>query len=81
MPKAYIRQVQVQMFASGIRQAYIVEYPLIQAEYDNFFLPVDAQRIKTHKVEYDHQFVQGEYLPRLAVLAMALKEGRFPIGI
>jgi hypothetical protein len=81
VPKHYLHQVQVQMYASGIRQAYIVEYPLIEAEYNNYFLPVDPQRIKTHRVEYDHQFIQGVYLPRLAVLARALKEGRFPIGI
>lgn len=81
VPKSYIRQVQVQMFASGIRKAYIVEYPLVEAEYNNFLLPVDPSRIKLHPVEYDHHFIQGEYLPRLAILAKDLKEGRYPIGI
>ena len=78
VPKHYIRQVQVQMFATGIRQAYIVAYGLKPEEYNNFFLPVDRGRIEKYPVAYDEAFIRNIYLPRLTYLAANLKEGRWP---
>jgi hypothetical protein len=78
MPKKYIQQVQVQMFASALREAEIVSYGLIEEEYDNYFLPVDKDRRQEHPIPYDEKWINGVYLPKLRYLAECLKEGRFP---
>lgn len=78
MPKKYLWQVQVQMFATGFRKANIVSYGLTEKDYDNFFNPIDPERRSTHPVAYDEGWVCGVYLPRLTYLARCLREGRFP---
>lgn len=78
MPKKYINQVQVQMFATGYRKAYILAYGLEEADYDNFFRPIDKSRLQIHPIAYDEQWVSGKYLPRLERLAYCLKEGVIP---
>lgn len=76
--KAYWRQAQVEMFAMGSRELYIVAYPLGEREYRNFFLEIDKQKIQYHKIEYDAKFINDEYLPKLRILADCLQRGRFP---
>ena len=80
--KDYVQQVQVQMFAvkkvwGGEVSAEIVAYGLTDAEYRNFFLDIDPQRIMRFPVEYDEGFLQA-YLPRLRYLAGCLEDGRWP---
>ena len=76
--KKYWRQVQVQMYASGFRKAFIVAYPLGEQEYRNFFTPIDKEKIELISIDYDEKFIEGEYLPKLKVLSDCLERGVFP---
>jgi hypothetical protein len=78
MPKKYIQQVQVQMFASGLRKAKIVVYGLVEADYDNFFRPIDPSRRDEVVIAYDERWINEVFLPKLRYLAKCLEEGRFP---
>ena len=75
--KAYREQVQIQMYATGYRKAYIVAYPLTEDEYKNYFLPVDPDKITRFPIEYDEKFI-SKYLVRLAYLTRCLEKGVFP---
>lgn len=79
MPKKYIQQVQVQMFASGLRKAEIVVYGLKDEDYDNYFNPIDPYRRDEILIPYDERWINEVYLPKLTYLAECLKEGRFPV--
>lgn len=78
MPKKYINQVQVQMFATGFRKAKIIVYGLTEGDYDNYFHPIDPDRRSEFVIEYDERWVNEVFLPKLKYLAECLKEGRFP---
>jgi hypothetical protein len=79
MPKKYVQQVQVQMFASGLRKAKIIAYGLTEGDYDNFFHPIDPDRRSEFDIPYDERWINEVYLPKLKYLAECLKEGRFPV--
>ena len=81
MPKKYLNQVQVQMYATGIHRAEIVVYPLTEEDYKNFFRPIDPMRIQRHSVAYDERWIEETYLPRLRILADSLKRGVLPSEI
>lgn len=76
--KAYWEQMQVQMFAFQTRDAEIVSYALTEQDYNNYFLPIDAERVIRHPIIYDERWINEVYLPRLRYLAKCLEEGRFP---
>ena len=76
--KVYWRQAQVEMYASKIHNLYIVAYALQDSDYINYFNGIDQERIQQIKVDYDEDFIQNEYLPRLEILTKCLKEGVFP---
>ena len=78
LPRKYINQVQVQMFASGLRKAKIIVYGLMEEDYDNYFLDIDPSRRGEILITYDERWVKEVYLPKLKYLAECLKEGRFP---
>ena len=78
MPKKYINQVQVQMFATGFRKAKIIVYGLTEGDYDNYFHPIDPDRRSEFVIEYDERWINEVFLPKLTYLAECLKEGRFP---
>lgn len=78
MPKKYINQVQVQMFASGLRKAKIIVYGLLDGDYDNYFNEIEPQRRGEFVIAYDERWINEVYLPKLQYLAKCLKEGRFP---
>ena len=78
MPKKYINQVQVQMFASGLRKTKLIVYGLTEDDYDNYFNPIDPNRLQEHPIAYDEKWIREVYLPKLTYLAECLKEGRFP---
>ena len=78
MPRKYIEQVQVQMFASGLRKAKIVVYGLLEGDYINYFNPIDAGRRKEYVIEYDEKWINVVFRPRLKYLAQCLIEGSFP---
>lgn len=78
LPRKYINQVQVQMFASGFRKAKIIVYGLKADDYENYFHDIDPERRGEVIITYDERWVNEEYLPKLKYLAQCLKEGRFP---
>lgn len=78
MPKKYTQQVNVQMYATGMRRAFVVVYTLHEEDYENFFLPIDKDRISSYAVEYDEKFIADTYLPRLSYLRDCLAKGTFP---
>jgi hypothetical protein len=78
LPRKYINQVQVQMFASGLRKAWIIAYGLTEGDYDNYFHEIDPNRRDEIFIVYDERWITEVYLPRLKYLAECLKEGRFP---
>ena len=76
--KAYWRQAQVEMFAMGTTELFVVSYALTEQDYMNYFTPIDAERIKFDKVEYDQNFIETEYLPKLKALCGFLEKGGMP---
>lgn len=77
VPKNYREQVNVQMFATGIKNAYIVSYGLTEGDYKNYFNEIDTERIKYHKIDYDEEFI-SKYLERLKYLCECLEKGVMP---
>ena len=76
--KAYKNQVMVEMFAFGIKKAYIVSYALTDDEDKNFYREIDNGRIKYHEIMYDEDFINNIYVPRLNVLSDCLDRGVWP---
>ena len=76
--KAYWQQIQVQMFGYDSTEGEIVSYGLTEEDYNNYFLPIDDERLIHHPISYDERWVREEYLPKLKVLVECLKEGRMP---
>lgn len=74
----YRRQVNVEMWSSGIHRAVIVSYALEPEDYDNYYREVDPSRIKIHVIEYDEKFIR-KYKARVAVLCDCLVTGRYPL--
>lgn len=75
--KAYWQQCQVEMLAA-IKKCRIVSYQLTDAEYENFFLPIDKDRIAVWPIDRDNEFLRCEYLPRIAYLAGCLRRRETP---
>lgn len=78
LPKKYINQVQVQMFGSGLRKAWIVVYRLTEEDYNNFFRPIDERRLRLFSIEYDEQWIKKVYLPKHLILRDCLVKGVLP---
>lgn len=78
VPLKYKQQVWVQMYATGIRNAYIIAYGLEEADYDNFYRDISPERLSWHLIEYNPIFVEQEFLPKLSYLSKCLDDGMFP---
>ena len=78
--KAYLQQVQVQMYASRIYGADIVAYGLLPEDYQNYLRAVDPGRRMLFPVTYDPNWIENEYLPRHRKLCEAMIRGVFPSG-
>ena len=78
-PKKYLNQVQIQMFASGIYQANIVAYGLVEKDYSNYFTDIDDRRLFIHPVKFDENWINNTYLLKQSILLKHLIEGSFPI--
>lgn len=76
--KKYREQVLVQMYFFQIPKAFIIAYGLEEKDYKNFFLPIEGERIFFHPVEYEHEFLEKIYLPRMWYLSKCLDKGVFP---
>jgi hypothetical protein len=75
--QAYWQQAQVEMFAT--RKPLVIDaYKLLPEDYENYFNPIDKDRISEHPIEYDPMWIQSEYLPRLRYLAKCLRRRAFP---
>lgn len=79
MPKKYLQQVWVQMYATGFRDAYIVTYGLVDEDYDNYYRDLDENRLELYPVDYNEVWVEEVFLPRLRYLADCLRNGAFPV--
>ena len=75
--KPYWMQAQVEMFATK-KQLRIAAYQVTPDDYMNWFLPIDPDRLSFHPVEWDGEWIAGQYLPRLRYLAHCLRKGAFP---
>jgi len=73
----YRRQVNVEMYALGVREAVIVAYGLEEKDYDNYFREIDKDRLTFHPIEYDESFI-AKYVPRKDYLCRCLETGKFP---
>lgn len=76
-PLNHKRQVNVQMFASGLQEAEIVSYGLLEEDYNNYFLPIDRKRRKETPVKYDKQFL-SDFEKRITWFADCLRKGVMP---
>lgn len=66
--KSYYQQVQVQMYATGLRKAKIVAYPLFEEDYlYPDYLNLEKELVEIYEIEYDEEFI-SEYLTRLSIL-------------
>ena len=73
----YIRQVNVQMYITGLRKAYIVSYGLTPEDYKCHHNPIDPRRITYHKIRYDRRFI-AQFEKRLLYLSECLEEKKHP---
>ena len=78
LSKDYIQQVIVQMYATGIKEAEIVAYGLLENDYNNYLHNIDNERVSFHKIEYNEDFIKNIYLPRLNYLTKCLELGSMP---
>lgn len=78
VPLKYKRQVWVQMYATGIRKAYIVAYGLKEEDYKNFFNEIDDDRREKIPIEYNEEWINTVFLPKLRYLVECLKKGVLP---
>lgn len=76
--KQYWRQAQVEMYASNIHKLFIVAYGLTEKDYVNYFNEIDKDRVQLIEIEYDKNFINNEYLPKLDILTQCLVKGEFP---
>ncbi len=79
LPKKYVNQVMVQMYATGIRRAKIIAYGLVDADYNNFFNEIDPARRLEFDIAYDEKWINNVYLPKLIYLADCLRKGIYPL--
>ena len=77
VPKQYIEQVQVQMWATKKRKAVIDAYTLVPEDYSNFFRELDSKRLEQYDIHYDAEFIE-KYKLRLLFLAKCLRRGILP---
>ena len=77
LTKPYWQQAQVEMFAAG-KQLEIVAYQLLPEDYENWFLPIDVDRLERIPVEYDPDWIHTVYLPRLLILKNCLVRRSWP---
>lgn len=78
LSKTYKSQVMVEMYAYDISQAYIVSYGLLDDDYKNYYRDIDLERLELYPIQYDKEFINNIYLPRLEILCSCLDKGVWP---
>lgn len=88
--KEYWQQCQVEMyvykelcsewFLPDFKGLILVNYPLMDNEYEvtEDEIIVYPERVEVQEIDYDKDWIKGEYLPRVKELARALKKGKRP---
>lgn len=78
VPISYKRQVWVQLYASGMKNAFIAAYGLTDADYRNFFNKIDGDRLQLIPIERNDEWINNMFLPRLKYLCWCLNKGMYP---
>ena len=79
VPKNYWQQCQVLMYRKNKQRCALYEYKMEEIDYLNPYFPnLTKNRLKRHEIQYDKQFIEQEYLPRLRYLARCLRKKKFP---
>ena len=59
--------------------AILYAYEMTDDDYLNPYFPnIDYNRIKSFVIEFDNEFIEKEYKPRLKYLASCLKKRKIP---
>ena len=77
--RAYWMQCQVEMFATG-KKCVIDAYALLPEDYENYYNPIDPNRLEHFPIEYDESWIETKYLPELEYFADCLKKKIIPGG-
>lgn len=77
LTKPYWQQAQVEMFAAK-KPLEILAYKLLPEDYENWFLPIDLERMTRVPVQYDSEWIESIYLPRVLILKDCLLRGILP---
>lgn len=78
LPNNYWQQVQVQMFGTKIHKGFVDAYEVTEEYYENFFIPLEKDRLTQFEVNYDKEWINTIYLPRLKYLVYCYKKGINP---
>ncbi len=78
LPIKYKRQVWVQLYASGLKKAFVVAYGLTDKDYKNFFNDIDADRLSYYEIESNDKWISDTFLPCIKYLAYCCQNGIFP---
>lgn len=79
VPKGYWQQCQVLMYAKRRRRCELWLYMLTEEDYRApYYATIDPDRLRCFVIEYDRDWAETEYLPRLRCMAQCLRKGVFP---
>lgn len=84
LDRNYYQQVQVQMLASGLRKTIVLAYGLLTDDYDfsNLVNPkIDEDRLFEIEVEYDNEWLEMQYIPKLKYLIYCFENNKIPTEI
>lgn len=79
--KKYWQQVQVQMLVGKYKKTKLVEYGVMDFEYDFAYCinpTIENDRIRLTTIKYDEKWIKEVYLPRLNYLCECLEKGVYP---
>lgn len=81
VPLGYWMQCQVLMYRTGRRVCELWLYVMEPEDYSMLWFPViDRDRLHCFEIEYDEDWIERRYLPRLRYLAHCLRRGIWPKG-
>lgn len=79
VPKNYWQQCQVLMYRTRRERCELWAYEVTEDDYAApYFARIDPARLRRFTIAYDPAWIQNDYLPRLRVLARALRRREFP---
>lgn len=76
--KQYQQQIWVQMYATGIRKAYLVAYGVTEQEYHNFYCEIVPERVRLYPISYNQVFIETIFLPRFQYITSCFEQETFP---